>query len=115
VKETTDKSMWGKVDRIGKGTKATYDPEKKIITFAFNRGPDTTSEQLRVAREQLMKELKELGYASKMKYNGEVLVENIEEECLTLTKKNHQLVIHIKSKTEVEKEREKEKESQKEP
>jgi hypothetical protein len=54
--------MWGQVEKLGKGTKANYDPDKKSITFCFNRSPQTSSEVLRTLRERLMKELKELGY-----------------------------------------------------
>jgi hypothetical protein len=97
--------MWGHVDKVGKGTKANYDPASKSITFCFKRGPDTSSEALRASREQLMKELKELGYASRMKYNGEVVVDNITEENVAIVNKNHKLIIHLKSKQEVEKEK----------
>ncbi len=91
MRETNDKIVWGKVDKIGKGTRANYDPEKKTITFCFNRNLETSSEQLRKLRETLMKELKELGYASRMKYNGEVLVENVEQENVALVTENHKL------------------------
>ena len=94
--------MWGQVEKIGKGTKANYDPAKKTITFCFNRGPETSSELLRKSRELLMKELKELGYASRMKYNGEVLVENIAEEDVVLVKKNHKLIIRLNKKQPTE-------------
>lgn len=98
MKESSDKPLWGQVEKIGKGTKAAYDPDKKTITFAFNRGPEMTSEALRKSREKLMKELKDLGFPSRMKYNGEVLVENIGEEDVVLAKKNHKLMIQIKPK-----------------
>ena len=42
-----------------------------------------------------MKELKELGYVSRMKYNGEVVVDNVQESDVVLVKKNHKLVIHL--------------------
>jgi hypothetical protein len=88
----------GQVEKLGKGTKANYDPDKKIITFCFNRSPQTSSELLRTLRELLMKELRELGYDSRMKYNGEVVVENVAEEDVVLVKKNHKLVIHLNKK-----------------
>ncbi len=110
MRDSNDKPMWGRVDKIGKGTKATYDPDKKTITFAFNRGPQTSSEQLRALRETLMKELKDIGYASRMKYNGEVVVDNIESEDVTLVKKNHQLVIQLNNKLAMDKEKDASKE-----
>jgi len=103
--ETSDKVVWGQVEKIGKGTRASYDPDKKVLTFAFKRGPDTSSEQLRKLREQLMQELKELGYNSRMKYNGEVVADNIENEDLTLTQKNHKLVIRLNKKQPKDKEK----------
>ena len=39
MRETSDKVVWGQVEKIGKGTRANYDPDKKTITFAFKRGP----------------------------------------------------------------------------
>ncbi len=102
MKDSIEKPMWGQVEKIGKGTKANYDPAKKTITFCFNRGPETSSELLRKSRELLMKELKELGYASRMKYNGEVLVENIAEEDVVLVKKNHKLIIRLNKKQPTE-------------
>jgi hypothetical protein len=105
LRDIAEKTFWGQVDKIGKGTKANYDPSKKLITFCFNRSPQTTSEVLRKARESLMKELKELGYSSRMKYNGEVLVENIAEEDIVLIKKNHKLIIHLNKKQVGEKEK----------
>jgi hypothetical protein len=99
--------VWGQTEKIGKGTKANYDPGMKTLTFCFNRGPAMSSELLRKQREQLMKELKDLGYVSRMKYNGEVLVEDVEEANLVLTKKNGKLVIHINNKQAVENKEEK--------
>jgi hypothetical protein len=96
--------MWGQVEKLGKGTKANYDPDKKSITFCFNRSPQTSSEVLRTLRERLMKELKELGYDSHMKYNGEVVADNIAEEDVVLVKKNHKLIIHLNKKQVEEKE-----------
>ena len=100
-----EKPLWGQVEKLGKGTKANYDPDKKIITFAFKRSPETSSEVLRKSRELLMKELRELGYSARMKYNGEVVVDNIAETDVVLTKKNHKLIIHLNNKLE-EKEKE---------
>ncbi|HII85066.1 TPA: hypothetical protein HA273_00450 [Candidatus Bathyarchaeota archaeon] len=98
MRDHGEKTVWGKVEKLGKGTKANYDPDKKIITFCFNRSPATSSDFLRASREHLMKDLKELGYASRMKYNGEVIVEDIAEEDVVLVKKNHKLVIHLNKK-----------------
>jgi len=103
MRESGEKTIWGKTEKIGKGTKANYDPEKKIITFCFNRNPQTSSENLRKSRETLMKELRELGYESRMKYNGEVLVEKIEEEDVVLVKKDHKLIIRLNKKNAQEK------------
>ncbi len=86
------------MEKLGKGTKANYDPDKKIITFCFNRSPQTSSELLRTLRERLIKELRELGYDGRMKYNGEVIVENVAEEDVVLVKKNHKLVICLNKK-----------------
>ncbi len=98
MREVIEKTVWGQVEKIGKGTKANYDSTKKTITFCFNRGPQTSSEQLRASRELLMKELRDLGYSSRMKYNGEVLVENVAEEDVVLVRKNHKLMIHLNQK-----------------
>ena len=93
-----DKVVWGRVEKFGKGTRANYEADKKTITFCFKRDLQTSSEQLRKLREQLMSELKELGYASRMKYNGEVIAENIDQEDVVLTRKNHQLLIRLNKK-----------------
>ena len=98
MRETIDKVIWGHVEKLGKGTRANYEPDKKTITFCFKRGEETSSEQLRKLREQLMGELKQLGYVSHMKYNGEVIAENIEEQDVVLTRKNHQLSIRLNKK-----------------
>lgn len=103
MREFTEKLDWGQVEKIGKGTKANYDSKSKVLTFCFNRGPNTSSDSLRVSRELLMKELKELGYVSRMKYNGEVLVEGVLETDVVLVKKNHKLTISL-NKKQVEKE-----------
>jgi hypothetical protein len=105
MRESSDKIMWGRVEKIGKGTRANYDPDKKTITFCFTRNPQTTSEQLKKLRELLMSELKELGYNSRMKYNGEVIADNIQTEDVNLEAKNHQLTIHLKKKQTDEKEK----------
>jgi hypothetical protein len=103
MRETSDKIVWGKVDKIGKGTRANYDPDKKTLTFCFNRNLETSSEQLRKLRESLMGELKQLGYPSRMKYNGEVVVENVETENVVLVTENHKLVIRLNNKVSPEK------------
>ncbi len=98
MRDSSEKTIWGQVEKIGKGTKASYSPDKKIITFCFNRSPQTSSELLRTSREVLIKELRELGYVGRMKYNGEVIVDNISEEDVVLVKKNHKLTIHLNKK-----------------
>jgi hypothetical protein len=98
LRESTEKLEWGQVEKIGKGTKANYNAEKKVLTFCFNRGPETSGELLRTSREHLMKALTELGYASRMKYNGEVVVDNVQESDVVLVKKNHKLVISLNKK-----------------
>jgi hypothetical protein len=103
MRESTEKLEWGRVEKIGKGTKANFDSKSKILTFCFNRGPNTSSELLRASRELLMKELKELGYDSRMKYNGEVLVEGVLESDVVLVKKNHKLTISLNKKQSEEK------------
>jgi len=105
LRDSSEKTIWGQVEKLGKGTKANYDPDKKIITFCFNRSPQTSSELLRTLRELLMKELRDLGYAGRIKYNGEVVVDNIAEENVVLVKKNHKLIIHLNKKQVGEKEK----------
>jgi hypothetical protein len=105
LRDSNENRIWGQVEKLGKGTKANYDSDKKIITFCFNRSPQTSSELLRTLRELLMKELRELGYDGRMKYNGEVVVENVAEENVVLVKKNHKLVIHLNKKQVGEKEK----------
>jgi hypothetical protein len=112
LRDSSDKVIWGHVEKLGKGTRANYDPDKKTITFCFKRGPQTSSEQLRKLREVLMNELKELGYSSRMKYNGEVLADNIETEDVVLVRKNHQLLIQLNKKQSAA---DKEKDLSKEP
>jgi hypothetical protein len=95
---STGKIEWGHVEKIGKDTKASYDSQKKVLLFCFERSPQTSSEDLRKSRELLMRELKELGYDSHMKYNGEVIVDNVDETNLVLVKKNHKLLIRLNKK-----------------
>ena len=103
MREPTEKLEWGQMEKIGKGTKANYNLEKKALTFCFNRGSDISSEALRKSRELLMKELKELGYNSHMKYNGEVVVDDVQETDVVLVKKNHKLMISLNKKQPEEK------------
>ena len=110
MRDSSDKTIWGHVEKLGKGTRANYDPDKKTVTFCFTRSPQTSSEELKKLREALMKQLKELGYTSRMKYNGEVVADNIANEDVALVKKNHQLIIQLKNKTIEEKEKEEPKE-----
>jgi hypothetical protein len=105
MRDTSDKTIWGRVEKLGKGTRANYNPDKKTITFCFNRDPKTTSEQLKTSRELLIKEIKELGYNSRTKYNGEVVADNIEQADVALIKKNHQLIIKINKKQSEDKEK----------
>ena len=105
MRDSNEKGIWGQVEKLGKGTKANYDSGKKTITFCFNRGSQTSSELLKTSRELLMNELRELGYNGRMKYNGEVVVDNIAEEDVVLVKKNHKLIITLNKKQVGEKER----------
>ena len=105
MRDSNEKGIWGQVEKLGKGTKANYDPGKKTITFCFNRSPQTSSELLRTSRELLMKELRELGYDGRMKYTGEVVVDNIAEEDVVLVKKDHKLIITLNKKQVGEKEK----------
>jgi hypothetical protein len=104
MRDSSDKTIWGRVEKLGKGTRANYDPDKKTITFCFMRDPQTSGEQLKTLRELLMNELRELGYTSRMKYNGEVVADSIENEDVALIKKNHQLIIHLNKKQSGDKE-----------
>jgi len=103
--DSNGKTMWGRVEKLGKGTKANYDFDKKIITFCFNRSPHISSDLLRTSRELLVKELRELGYDGRIKYTGEIVVDNIAEEDVVLVKKDHKLVIHLNKKQIGEKEK----------
>ena len=105
MKDSGEKAIWGQVEKLGKGTKASYDPDKRTITFCFNRGPQTSSELLAKSRELLIKELRELGHVGRMRYNGEVVVDNVSEEDVVLMKKNHKLIIHLNKKQAGETER----------
>ena len=108
MRESNDKTVWGQVEKLGKGTRANYDPDKKTITFCFKRDPHTTGEQLKKLREILMKELKDLGYDNHMKYNGEVIAENIANEEVVQIRLNHKLIIQLKNRKEATAENEKE-------
>ena len=103
MRESSEKIEWGQVEKIGKGTKANYDSGKKVLTFCFDRGPEKSGELLRTSREHLMKELSELGYQSRMKYNGEVVIDSVEENDVVLVKKNHKLTIRLSRKQPEEK------------
>ena len=105
MRDSSEKTIWGQVEKLGKGTKANYDPDKKIITFCFNRSPQTSSQLLRTSRERLIEELRELGYVGRMKYNGEVVVEDVSEGDVVVVKKNHKLMIHLNKKQVGEKEK----------
>jgi hypothetical protein len=111
MRDPVEKVVWGHVEKLGKGTRANYEADKKTLTFCFKRDAQTTSEQLRKLREQLMNELKALGYVSRMKYNGEVIAENIAEEDVVLTRKNHQLMIRLGKKGSGAKEKDTEEQS----
>jgi hypothetical protein len=104
VKDTNE-AIWGQVEKIGKGTKANYDPEKKTITFCFNRSPEATSDLLKKSRDKLTQELKDIGWVSRIKYNGEVVVDNVAKDDVVLEKKNHKLVIRLNNKLTAEKEK----------
>jgi hypothetical protein len=58
---------------------------------------------LKKSRDRLVQELKELGFASRVKSNGEVVVDNIAKEDVVLEKKNHKLIIRLDKKQAVEK------------
>ena len=98
MRDTSDKTIWGHVEKLGKGTMANYNPDKKIITFCFKKDPKTTAEQIKTLREQLIKEIVDLGYSGRTKYNGEIIVENVQKENVAVVKKNHQLIIHLNDK-----------------
>ena len=103
LKDSNEEAMWGQVEKIGKGTKANYDPVKKTITFCFNRSPDASSEILKKSRDRLIQELKEIGFVSRIKFNGEVVVDNVVKEDVILEKKNHKLIIRLNKKQTEEK------------
>ena len=103
MKDSNEEAMWGQVEKIGKGTKANYDPVKKTITFCFNRSPDASSEILKKCRDRLIQELKEIGFVSRIKFNGEVVVDNVVKEDVVLEKKNHKLIIRLNKKQTEEK------------
>ena len=103
MKDSNEEAMWGQVEKIGKGTKANYDPVKKTITFCFNRSPEASSEILKKSRDRLIQELKEIGFVSRIKFNGEVAVDNVVKEDVVLEKKNHKLIIRLNKKQTEEK------------
>ena len=103
LKDSNEEAMWGQVEKIGKGTKANYDPVKKTITFCFNRSPEASSEILKKSRDRLIQELKEIGFVSRIKFNGEVVVDNVAKEDVVLEKKNHKLIIRLNKKQTEEK------------
>ncbi|HYA77359.1 MAG TPA: hypothetical protein VEF91_01440 [Verrucomicrobiae bacterium] len=103
MRDSNDKVVWGQVEKIGKGTRASYDPDKKTVTFCFTRNLQTSSEQLRKQRETLRNEINELGFTSRVKYNGEVVVDNVKDEDLVLVRANHKLIIHLNKKQSAEK------------
>ena len=107
MKDSNEEAIWGQVEKIGKGTKANYDPEKKTITFCFNRSPETSSDFLKKSRDRLLQELKEIGLVGRIKYNGEVVVDNVAKEDVVLEKKNHKLVIRLNKKQSLENNKEK--------
>jgi hypothetical protein len=103
TKYSNEEAIWGQVEKIGKGTKANYDPQKNTITFCFNRSPEASSDLLKKSRERLTQELKDIGWGSRIKYNGEVVVDNITKEDVVLEKKNHKLIIRLNQKQTGEK------------
>ncbi len=107
MKDSNEEAIWGQVEKIGKGTKANYDPEKKTITFCFNRSPETSSDLLKKSRDRLLQELKEIGLVGRIKFNGEVVVDNVAKEDVVLEKKNHKLVIRLNKKQSLENNKEK--------
>lgn len=102
MKDSNEEAIWGQVEKIGKGTKANYDPEKKTITFCFNRSPETSSDLLKKSRDRLSQELKEIGLVGRIKSNGEVVVDNVAKEDVVLEKKNHKLIIRLNKKQTLE-------------
>jgi hypothetical protein len=98
MRDTSTKTIWGIMEKFGKGTLAKYDPDGKTITFCFSKNSKTS-------RELLIKTVKELGYSGYIKDNGEVVSENVAEEDVVLVKKNHQLMIHVNKKESGDKEK----------
>jgi hypothetical protein len=99
VRDTSDKTIWGFIEKFGKGILANYNPDRKTITFCFNKNAKTS-------RELLIKTLQELGYTGYIRSNGEVVSENVEKEDISLIKKNHQLIIHLNKRPSGDKEKE---------
>ena len=53
MRDDSDKTIWGQVEKVGKGTRANYDPDKKTVTFCFKRAPETSAEQLRAVVDRM--------------------------------------------------------------
>lgn len=104
MRDTSEKTIWGFIEKFGKGTLANYNPDIKTLTFCFSKNSKTS-------RELLVKTLQELGYTSRIRNNGEVVSENVEKEDIALVKKNHQLIIHLNKKPSGDKEKDVLKES----
>ena len=98
MRDTSNKTIWGIMEKFGKDTLANYNPDRKTITFCFSKNSKTL-------RELLIETLKELGYAGYIRNNGEVVSENVEKEDISLIKKNHQLIIHLNRKPSGDKEK----------
>ena len=98
MRDNSDKTIWGIMEKFGKGTLANYNPDRKTITFCFSKNSKTS-------RELLIKTLQGLGYSGHIRDNGEVVSENVEKEDITLIKKNHQLIIHLNKKPSADKEK----------
>jgi hypothetical protein len=96
-------AVWGQVEKVGRGTKASYDCAKKTVTFCFNRGPEMSGELLKRSRERLLQELNELGYVGRMRYNGEVVIDNVADGDVCVERKNHKLIIRLNKKQPKEK------------
>ena len=98
MRDTSNKTIWGIIEKFGKDTLANYNPDRKTITFCFSKNSKTS-------RELLIKTLQELGYTGYIRNNGEVVSENVEKEDIALVKKNHQLIIHLNKKPSGDKEK----------
>jgi hypothetical protein len=98
MRDTSNKTIWGIMEKFGKGTLANYNPDRKTITFCFSKNSKTS-------RGLLIKTLQELGYTIYIRNNGDVVSENVEKEDVSLIKKNHQLMIHLNKKPSGDKEK----------